>query len=312
MDAVTGNTFYFEFEVRLMEWIQQILGDKGAGIVSHFSALGEEYFLILLIAFLYWCYDKRIGEKVGSILVLGVIINPLIKNIFWRRRPYFDHKSIECYRPLDTEHDLFDISAQGLSFPSGHSTNAAAAFGSIAMIVRKKWATILCGIIILLIGFSRVAVGVHYPTDVIVGWISGFLCIWFIVFCRNKIPEEKTWILYLVIFLISCLGLLYCKTTDYFTCLGLVGGIYGAFEFEKRFVHFENTRNPLSCVLRIFFGVAIYLVLNTLLKLPFSAEFLDSGTLIAGIVRSLRYLIVSFITVGVYPYTFRIHKHIFS
>ena len=117
MDTVTGNTFYFEFEVRLMEWIQQILGDKGAGIVSHFSALGEEYFLILLIAFLYWCYDKRIGEKVGSILVLGVIINPLIKNIFWRRRPYFDHESIECYRPLDTKHDLFDISAQGLSFP---------------------------------------------------------------------------------------------------------------------------------------------------------------------------------------------------
>ena len=308
MEAVTGNTFYFDFEVALMEWIQAVLGPKGAGFVSVFSALGEEFFMIILLAFLYWCYDKKIGEYVGSIIVLGVIINPLIKNIFWRRRPYFDHETIKCYRPLDKSHDLYDINAQGLSFPSGHSTNATAAYGTIALGARKKWVTVLCCIIIFLIGFSRVAVGVHYPTDVLTGWLSGLLCLWLIVFIRRRIPEEKTWILYLTIFLVSCLGLFYCKTSDYFTCLGLVGGIYGAFEFEKRFVHFENTKNPLVCLLRIFCGLAIYIILNTLFKMPFSKEFLDNGTLLAGVVRSVRYLIVSFITVGVYPFSFRLIK----
>lgn len=306
METLTGNTFYFDIEVKLMEWIQSTLGPTGAGIVSSFSALGEEFFLILLLAFTYWCYDKKVGERIGSVMILGTIINPLIKNIFWRRRPYFDHEAIECYRPLDKKHDLYDIAAQGLSFPSGHSTNVAIAFGFIALEVKKRWVTILCGIIIFLVGFSRIAVGVHYPTDVLFGWISGFFCIWLLAFLRKKVPEEKTWLLYLVIFLVSCLGLFYCKTTDYFTCLGLVGGIYGAFEFEKRFVHFKNTKNPLICILRIFCGVAIYLILNEVLKLPFSKDFLDSGTLLAGVVRSIRYMIVSFITVGVYPFSFRL------
>ena len=305
METLTGNTFYFDFEVILMEWIQSILGTTGSRIVSTFSVFGEEFFLIVVLAFAYWCYDKKFGEHIGSIIVLGVIINPLIKNIFWRRRPYFDHETVQCYRPLDKEHDLYDIAAQGLSFPSGHSTNVAIAFGTIACKVRKRWVSVVCGIIIFLVGFSRVAVGVHYPTDVLCGWISGFFCIWLITFIKNRIPEEKTWLLYLIIFLISCLGLFYCKTTDYFTCLGLVGGIYGAFEFEKRFVHFKNTKNPLICILRIFCGIVIYLILNAVLKLPFDKDFLESATLLSGIVRSMRYLIVSFVTVGVYPLSFR-------
>ena len=306
METLTGNTFYFDFEVALMEWIQNTLGPTGAGIVSAFSALGEEFFLILLLSFTYWCYDKKIGERIGSVIVLGTIINPLIKNIFWRRRPYFDHETIRCYRPLDKDHDLYDIAAQGLSFPSGHSTNAAIAFGFIATEIKKRWVTILCSVIIFLVGFSRVAVGVHYPTDVLFGWISGFACIWLLSFLRKKVPEEKIWIVYLVIFIVSCLGLFYCRTTDYFTCLGLVGGIYASFEFEKRFVHFKNTKNPPVCALRIFCGLIIYLGLNTILKLPFPKEFLDSGTLLAGVVRSIRYLIVSFVTVGVYPLSFRL------
>lgn len=306
METLTGNTFYFSFEAALMEWIQNILGPTGASIVSYFSVPGEEFFLILVLGFSYWCYDKKTGERIGSVMVLGTIVNPLIKNIFWRRRPYFDHEAIKCYRPVDKTHDLYDIAAQGFSFPSGHSTNAAITFGFIAAEARKRWVTIVCGIVIFLVGFSRVAVGVHYPTDVLFGWISGFLCLWLLAFLRKKVPEDKTWLLYLVIFLVSCLGLFYCKTTDYFTCLGLIGGIYGAFEFEKRFVHFKNTKNPLICILRIFCGVAIYLILNTVLKLPFNSDFLDSGTLLAGIVRSLRYLIVSFVTLGVYPYSFRL------
>ena len=306
METLTGNTFYFDFEVALMEWIQNTLGPAGAGIVSSFSAFGEEFLLIILMTFTYWCYDKKIGERLGSVIVLGAIINPLIKNIFWRRRPYFDHETIECYRPLDKTHDLYDIAAQGLSFPSGHSTNAAIAYGFIAAEIRKKWATIVCGIIIFLVGFSRVAVGVHYPTDVLSGWLSGFFCLWIFEILRKKVPEEKTWLIYLVIFLVSCLGLFYCRTTDYFTCLGLVGGIYSAFEFEKRFVHFKNTKNPLVCILRISCGFAVYLTLNAVLKLPFPKEFLESGTLLAGVVRSIRYLIVSFVTVGIYPLSFRL------
>ena len=57
-------------------------------------------------------------------------------------------------------------------------------------------------------------------------------------------------------------------------------------------------------VLRVVGGLAVFLVLNTLLKLPFSKDFLESGTGAAFAVRAVRYLIVSFGLIGLYPMAF--------
>ncbi|MBQ9157158.1 MAG: hypothetical protein IJ137_10315 [Eubacterium sp.] len=51
-------------------------------------------------------------------------------------------------------------------------------------------------------------------------------------------------------------------------------------------------------------GIAIYLVLNTLLKLPFSADLLESATFTAYLIRTVRYFIVVFVMIGVYPMVF--------
>lgn len=309
MGAIVGNSFWFDFEVVLMEFLQRILGGAGISIISFFSAFGEEAILALILLFLFLCYDKKKGIYLMCTLLVGLIWCPMIKNIFWRRRPYFDHEAIKCYRIVDKNADQYDIAAQGFSFPSGHSTNAAIAYGSLARLYKKRIFTILAFVIPFLVGFSRVVVGCHYPTDVLVGWLSGALLIFVIPKILDKVGEEKRWIVFLAIFLISCIGLLYCKTTDYFTGLGLMGGFFLAIEFDKRFVNFKNTKKPLYWVTRLFGSLAVYLILNTLLKLPFSHEFLESGTFLAGIVRCLRYIIVSFITAGVYPLLFRFEKN---
>lgn len=59
-------------------------------------------------------------------------------------------------------------------------------------------------------------------------------------------------------------------------------------------------------ILRVVEGVAVYFVLSTLLKLPFSADFLGSGTLPALLVRCARYAIISFVAFGIYPMGFRL------
>ena len=59
-------------------------------------------------------------------------------------------------------------------------------------------------------------------------------------------------------------------------------------------------------MLRVLGGVAVFFGLNTLLKLPFSKEFLESGTLAAYLVRTLRYAVVIFVDMGVYPLVFRL------
>ena len=102
METLTGNTFYFDFEVALMEWIQSVLGPTGSGIVSALSTFGEEFFLIILLAFTYWCYDKKFGEHIGSIIILGCIINPLIK-FTWLEGTFvffLSHKN-DTFNPID-------------------------------------------------------------------------------------------------------------------------------------------------------------------------------------------------------------------
>ncbi|WP_026526155.1 phosphatase PAP2 family protein [Butyrivibrio sp. VCD2006] len=300
-----GNTFYFAFEPALMEWIQSIMGDTGAKIVSGFSAFGEETVLILIMGFLYWCYDKKFGIYIGTNMVVGLTLNPLIKNIFLRRRPYMDNPGIKCLRPVEPKADIYDISAQGYSFPSGHSMNSAIAYGTLARYKRQRIFTILAFVIPLLVGISRVSVGVHYPTDVLTGWACGVVVIFAVPYINEKFGEANRWKVNLVYFLISCVGVFYCRTDDYFAGLGIMAGFFVGIEIEKRFVNFEGTMQPVHCILRLLGGLVLYLALNKLLKLPFSSEFLASGTMAAYIIRAIRYFLVLLFLIGIYPYVFR-------
>ena len=137
-----GNTFYFGWEVALMEAIQAHLGELGAKIASIVSMFGEETVLVLVLGFVYWCWDSKVGRIIGLNIVMGVTYNPLAKNIALRRRPYMDNPSIQCLRPVDAEASIYDIKAQGYSFPSGHSTNSTIAFGSIAYFFTPAGGTI--------------------------------------------------------------------------------------------------------------------------------------------------------------------------
>lgn len=306
-----GNTFYFDFEPALMMWLQKFLGETGIGLISHFSAFGEAI-LIIVLSFLYWCYDKRFGRFVMQNTIIGLVLNGLIKNVALRRRPYFDHEGIECYRPVEKGEDINDIAAQGFSFPSAHSMNSTIVYGSIARYVSKKLFVILAMIIPILVGISRVVVGVHYPTDVMVGWLLGTIIVFTFPVIYKKVGKAKRPIVNLVIFLVCAIGFFYCKTTDYYTGMGVMAGFYLATEFEERFVNFEETKQLLEILLRMALGFAIYALLNKLLKLPFSSVFLSSDTMASFVVRFFRYAIITFILIGVYPMLFKLFNKLFT
>ncbi|MBR0093439.1 MAG: hypothetical protein IJP92_17270, partial [Lachnospiraceae bacterium] len=75
---------------------------------------------------------------------------------------------------------------------------------------------------------------------------------------------------------------------------------------DERFIQFENTRSLVPAILRMAFGMGFYFLLNTLFKLPFSSEFLASPTMGQFLVRLVRYFLVSFLMLGLYPALFRI------
>ncbi len=301
---ILGSTFFFQWEVSLIEWLQAHMGAVGTALAGLCTMFGEDLILIAAVGFLYWCYDKEYGKFVGTTLVVGAVLNPMIKNIFMRRRPYMDHAGIKCLRPVDGGAPIEDIAAQGYSFPSGHSMNGAATYGAIAAYRKNRWTMRAAVLLAYLIGLSRFCLGVHYPTDVLAGWTLGALVILLARFLRKKIRDSR--LLYLLLLGAGLPGYFYCRSNDYFTTYGMMAGVFAGFLFEERFVHFQNTKKPVPCILRMLGGAAFFLLLNAALKLPFDADLLEGGTLGARLVRSLRYGLLCFGAIGVYPMLFQI------
>lgn len=297
-----GNTFYFEWEPALMHWLQLHMGAFATGLASFVTLFGEEIAMVVILGFIYWCYNKEMGIYLGTNFCMAGLWNPMLKNIFMRRRPYFDHAGVQCLKPVEAGADIYDINAQGFSFPSGHSSNSATVYGSIARFSGKPLPIMIAILITLSVGVSRFCLGVHYPTDVICGWLLGLFAIFFIPWLKSRF--SKKWLFYLTMLLISLPGCFYCKTTDYYSALGMSAGFFAGNLFEEKYVHFQNTRNAGKCLLRLAVGGVVYFGLNILLKLPFDPALLSSATPLAYAICVVRYAIILFVIVAVYPMTF--------
>jgi undecaprenyl-diphosphatase len=201
--------------------------------------------------------------------------------------------------------DAMDVAAQGYSFPSGHSASAVAAYGSLAAHEKKrKLLWVLAFLLPLLVGFSRVFVGAHYPTDVLFGWLLGLVIVMVIPLLRRKIKNR--WVFYALLLLTAVPGFFYCTSNDYYSSFGMLVGFILAEPFEEKFVNFGNTSNVLRCILRTLGGALLYFGLNEALKMPFPKELLEAGDFTAHLIRALRYAVVIFVLIGVYPMLFKV------
>ena len=314
MTETIGELFYYDWEMRFIEWLQAVIGSDGFvfQLCSNLSAFGEQTLLVAIMGFLYWGLNKEFGKYVGLNILMVNVWCPMIKNVVLRLRPYFvPGYEVDLLRPIDADADIMDIAAQGYSFPSGHSANAAVLYGSLAVHKKSnKGLWILAILLPILVGFSRVFTGAHYPTDVFVGWALGAIVVILIPWLKRKI--QNRWLFYAVLLLSTIPGFFYCTSNDYFSSFGMLVGFMLAEPFEEKFVKFDNTSNILRCILRTIGGAAIYFGLNTVLKMPFPSEMLNAGDMTAFIIRAARYAIVIFVVIGVYPMLFKVTDKIWK
>ncbi len=154
------------FEVIVNQFLQS-LGMWLKGPMLAITALGYEEFFVLLLPTIYWCVDQMVGLRVGIVLLWGNMFNTFFKFLFHNPRPYWISDQVQA---------LSHETSFGL--PSGHAQIAASVWGWLAVEVKKRWFSIVALVIIFLIGVSRIYLGVHFLTDVLLGWLLGGLLVW--------------------------------------------------------------------------------------------------------------------------------------
>ncbi len=131
-----------------------------------FSFLGTEEFYLFILPFLYWCVDVRLGLRVSVILSLSDTLNTFFKLVFHQPRPYWVSDKVRAFQ-AEVSYGL----------PSGHAQHAVTVWGTVAA-RGKGWLRWLMAALIFLIGFSRIVLAVHFPTDVLAGWLIGGAILW--------------------------------------------------------------------------------------------------------------------------------------
>lgn len=159
---------FIESGIAFIIALQSSVGDWFIFPMRFFSYLGNEEFFLLVLPLLYWSIDSSLGLRVGLILITSNIFNYMGKLIFTGPRPYWVSSHVRALWLTET---TFGI-------PSGHAQFAMSVWGMIAAYGRRTWLWITCIILIFLIGFSRLFLGVHFPHDVIFGWLLGAAILW--------------------------------------------------------------------------------------------------------------------------------------
>jgi membrane-associated phospholipid phosphatase len=271
-------------EVEIIRTIQSISNPFFDVLFQIFTIFGEELILISIITTIYWAYDKKFGEYIAYSSLTSLLFNNALKDIFKMKRPIGE----EGIRTLRAE------TATGYSFPSGHSQGAASFYGSIAIYFKKRIIYILATIIIFLVGISRLYLGVHYPKDVLVGIALGLL-ISIISYKLFRTVNNRN-LLYIITFICFIPALIFAQSPDFIKGMGTYLGFIIGVIVEKRYINFSVEGNLANKILRVVIGIAILLIIKSGLKVIFPNEL---------IFHFIRYTIVTFVGIGVYPAIFK-------
>lgn len=295
----------------LLEGLRSPFFDRLFAVVT---LLGEETLFMVIAMIVFWCIDKRKGYFLLYLSFLGAMINTFLKIIFCIPRPWV----------LDPKFTVVEGSVEaagGYSFPSGHTQSAGGLFFGIARVSRRIWLIIVCIVLALLVGFSRMYLGVHTPADVLVSLGVSIAMVLVFAPLFKLAWNNKRWF-GLIIALLLGVGaalILYAElaplplgaiaefsadgTKTAYTMLGASLGFCLVLWLEQRYIRFSTRAVWWAQILKVAIGLGLVIAVRMLLKDPLLA--LCGGHNVA---HAIRYLLMVLVGGAVWPLSFRLFE----
>jgi len=324
---------HWEWDAKIVEFFNNITDIPFFKyLFQGISYLGTEYAVIALFGLVYWVFDKKLAKDVGVAAFIAMLFNGFFKGIVNRPRPFQQFDEIECrdnsilkenanYGKVEgaekyLRFDASDVKGTNIiegkfqssstSFPSGHSQNASALYNGFAIELNKKWLLILANVLALLVMISRMALGVHFFTDVVCGYAIGLIVILAFNKLRKKFKNENNLVhpVVLVFTIITFLQPIWSKESkDMFDMLGVVYGLIFGMAYEEKHVNFKPVKTWWKGLLRFVIGVGIVLGLKAGLKLIYfnDAWAVPTTSYWYNVLDLIRYGLFTFYACGLYP-----------
>lgn len=302
------KSFLMDIDLQYLLFLQQLRMLLGGHLDEIFNGISKFAvdFLPFLPYVIFWSVHRKWGYRLISIYITSCVVNGLIKLTVCAYRPWIRSDLVE---PAGDS----KVAATGYSFPSGHSTEAAAVYGTTAVWQRntRRSLSVFCVIMVFLTGFSRNFLGVHTPQDVFVGIISSSLVIFLVLWIEQKIGNNAKaydW-LTLAGILVVIISIIYITTksypmdyvdgkllvdplvmmTDTFKSLGCFTGFLIASWLERHKWHYEIPVGSTKLPLMTGLGVLILMAWRNIFSAAIFVHFFgrNAGNFIGWMVFSL-------------------------
>lgn len=293
--------------LRFLESIRTPVGDA---FMSFITLFGEETIFLLLALVFFWCVDKRRGYYLLFTCFTGTICVQILKMSFRIPRP-------EVLDPNFTIVESAREAATGYSFPSGHTQCAAGLWGGLARSAKKRAVQIGGVVLTLLVGLSRMYLGVHTPLDVFVSLGIALVVIfglYYVVYLGFDKPK-RIYIACGALLLLALANLLFVSFYAFpadvdpahlasgqktaWQMLALAIGLCILYPLDQKWIKFETGAVWWAQLLKLGIGAGLVMAVRMLLKAPLNALFgvnLGSG---------VRYFLMVVVAGILWPLTFQ-------
>ena len=301
------------FQLDILMYLQSIRNELLTGIFTFFTICTEVPVITALTAMLYWCINKKAGQRILFALAGSLNINVAVKNI------------VKMPRPIGTKGliSLRTQTATGYSFPSGHTQTATTFWTSMITQFKNIWIYIIGILMILGAGISRLYLAVHWPMDVIVGWILGIILSILFIKLFDYIDNSKNYYILVIIMLIFGVCTYFVGGEDFYKLFGLYSGFALGYMVEDTYISFstenKQRKNIFSKstskiegtkgkILRFIIGIISLLIVYLIFKNIENTFMIGKNEEIINIFKYLKYTIIVFWGVAIAPALFKLFK----